>query len=414
MMMQLGMRWFGRIAAMALLVSYGIQAGAVDFDFRSLKKTIDDNRVETIEDLLPLLPYNYRSAFVLMYESRSLQTASYAFPRVILYGASNYGDRHDRLVMAYQSDSSPASNRPDVLEVFEWDPVLASYTPYEIQFQGKGRGYKLGDTSVCMHCHMNPPRPNWTAYPFWPGLYGSGTRPLDAYTYQEETAIQAKEFEEIRGVLANWKANPRTAALIKYSVPDNLDGPGLHDWAKGLSAKLGEQNLSRVSQMLYDSPEYEKYQYAIYAALRNRGCDMPSFFQPEVWERLKQGVFDYSKQIVFLNDAFASVDAVTQVSLVVNTDRWLQRSVKFDDKEAPCLAWLRLIFEGRGIGDYLQNMLGKPPIDRDVFSYDLAAFGVRISDFSEYPASYKSPINRDFDKWSCEQLAAASREATRD
>jgi hypothetical protein len=64
-----------------------------------------------------------------------------------------------------------------------------------------------------------------------------------------------------------------------------------------------------------------------------------------------------------LKDAFGAVDAVTDEGLLNNTKRWLHRSVVFGDDEPVSLAWLRLIFEGRGMADSLQNMLGKPPLD---------------------------------------------------
>ena len=92
------MKWFG----FSLFATFGFifSAGATGysgtdpgsgyhgkaFDFQALLGIIHDNSVSTLDQLIPLLPDNYKKYFVLMASSGSLQSASPTSPRVITFG----------------------------------------------------------------------------------------------------------------------------------------------------------------------------------------------------------------------------------------------------------------------------------------------------------------------------------------
>ena len=54
--------------------------------YARLRRLIQSARVHSIDELLPLLPEEYRKHYTLLYQSRSLQHADAAAPRVVVYG----------------------------------------------------------------------------------------------------------------------------------------------------------------------------------------------------------------------------------------------------------------------------------------------------------------------------------------
>src|SRR5262245_7067530 len=89
-------------------------------------------QVRSVDDLLPLLPEEYRRGRALVHASRSLQAGSRENPRVILFG------RTGRLVMAF--NGSPEQRGYDDLEMLEFDASGGAFKLREIQFARDGAG----------------------------------------------------------------------------------------------------------------------------------------------------------------------------------------------------------------------------------------------------------------------------------
>jgi len=178
-------RLVGGLALMLGWFSLCAPAAALDGEtltYEDLLGLISAHDVRSIEDLLPLLPENYRSEYTLMHTSRSLQPSTFDSPRVIMTGP------RATLVIAFNGD--PEAVRYNVLEIIQFreggapaDPPNPSTPPRGFEF----REIVFSDLDppappvpspanqpLCRFCHGNPdPRPNWEVYGEWPGAYGS-------------------------------------------------------------------------------------------------------------------------------------------------------------------------------------------------------------------------------------------------
>jgi hypothetical protein len=141
--------------------------------FQKIQFALEGCQIHTIEELLPLLPAEFRSRFVLVYSSRSLQGASPRYPRVILFGLDA------KLILAFTG--SPDLEGYGSLETIEFDDTKKSFNFRRIQFPSEtdpsGAAFKplISETNPekCRICHREEPRPNWDTYAAWPGVFGS-------------------------------------------------------------------------------------------------------------------------------------------------------------------------------------------------------------------------------------------------
>lgn len=144
-------------------------AATTQMSYSDLKREVASGRVQTLEQLVSLLPRAQRSRYSFVYESRSAQFASPEFPRVIIYGEDA------KTLLAFSGDQSrPQSGK---LEIIEWDEASRSFQFHEIVFPDghtPQRRVQINEhPTSCLRCHQAPPRPNWDPYNFWPGVYGS-------------------------------------------------------------------------------------------------------------------------------------------------------------------------------------------------------------------------------------------------
>jgi hypothetical protein len=184
----------GRLAGALALILLGVAAppgpaGGLDAEtmtFEDVQQVIQSNGVDSIEDLLPLLPPNYRSEFTLMQRTFSLQAATFESPRVIMTGP------HAILVMAFNGDPNAhleldpdgTPRSPNAipaayhrLEIIQFRAATKTFEFREIDFSNPaGPIFSNANPPICLTCHLGPnPRPNWETYSNWPGAYGSST-----------------------------------------------------------------------------------------------------------------------------------------------------------------------------------------------------------------------------------------------
>jgi hypothetical protein len=149
------------------------------FGYAQLHNLITDNNVTTIEQLLPLLPLDYRSGYTFIYASRG-QHAANVFPdqpRVLLYGS----DARFMMVFAKNPNSAPVVSDADSLQTIEWNPVTLAFVLRQIDFSPGKKPLDpepADNPATCLTCHGNDPRPIFDVYNFWPGFYGSVGREL--------------------------------------------------------------------------------------------------------------------------------------------------------------------------------------------------------------------------------------------
>jgi hypothetical protein len=124
----------------------------------------------TLKELKKVEPHFF-DHYILMYKSRSLQTSSFMYPRVLLNSPDS------TTVISYNGD--PTDHGFDKLEVMRFDPQTTKFTFNEISFLNGSLKLSKNNPQKCMNCHQNSsrvendPRPNWEPYSIWPGAYSS-------------------------------------------------------------------------------------------------------------------------------------------------------------------------------------------------------------------------------------------------
>jgi hypothetical protein len=136
-------------------------------DFESLRQLIDQNDARSVDAALALLPERFRSSFTLMESSHSLQSATPAEPRAILFGEDA------SFVVAFNAAHNAGG---DSLETYQYDRAAAQFVFRSVRFDPAGQEkpvYSEPNPSRCTRCHGTDPYPIWGNYVQWKGAYGA-------------------------------------------------------------------------------------------------------------------------------------------------------------------------------------------------------------------------------------------------
>ncbi len=182
---------------------------AEPFTYENLVSLVQSHSITSIETLLPLLSEELRANYTLLYRSRSLQGASPLVPRTVLFG------NDASLTCAFSG--SPEMDGGSELECIQFRIQERAFDFRQIEFPSRTNGLttaqfsergRTADGKVsCLGCHGGAdPRPNWDAYPKWPGVYGSAD---DSLTPEEQKNYAA--------FTASRAAHPRYRHLIQGS-----------------------------------------------------------------------------------------------------------------------------------------------------------------------------------------------------
>jgi hypothetical protein len=125
--------------------------------------------VDSVAELVPLLPDELRRNFTFVYDSRSPFKASITpqRPRVILFSDDA------RLVLTFiGDDQAPGA---DLLETMSFDDAQAKFVMNaHLLPAAQRRAWRPSAADAkCERCHGADPRPIFDSYPHWPGFYGS-------------------------------------------------------------------------------------------------------------------------------------------------------------------------------------------------------------------------------------------------
>jgi hypothetical protein len=125
--------------------------------------------VDSISELIPLLPRELRENFTLVYDSRSpfRSGISPEFPRVILF------TNDARLVLTFIGDERQPGF--DLLESMSFDYESAEFKlhAYLLPAAERKSWRPSAEDARCARCHGADARPIFDSYPLWPGYYGS-------------------------------------------------------------------------------------------------------------------------------------------------------------------------------------------------------------------------------------------------
>ena len=283
-------------------------AAAQSFSFASLQAMLTREHVGSVEELLPLLPASLRQHYVLVFDSRSLQSASYAQPRVLLF------DQNADFILSFNGDASQRGF--NAVETMEFDSVNQQFVFREIEFPRTAGAAAVRISAPnpgrCTACHGQPPRPVWDTFPSWPGVYGEN------YLH----TISAAEAEGLRQFLQAQAGHPRYRYLLdvdQYARPTTFNpdvaqrysGSAAEPPNARLSERLTQLNFQAISAQLAHSRDFPRYQYALLASLEPE-CGAADDFLPPPLDR----AFDAS---------IPSFAAITNAANVAQTQAKQQR-----------------------------------------------------------------------------------------
>jgi hypothetical protein len=269
-------RWKLHLPAIVGMLCVATSAGAaVDFDFAALRSVIETRQVNSVEELIPLLPVALRSRYVLVFASRSLQQSTYSAPRVILYGSNAH------LVLTFNGDASQRGfNSVETLE-FGQD---GQFRLREIRFPAPGSNEAVfvsePNPPTCQGCHGSPARPVWDSWPLWPGAYGQ----------RYGAPLSPQEHAGLEGLLARQASHPRYRHLFgiqQLADPQTFRGTRSMRYAGALreppnaelGALLGGLAVESLVRQLSERADFGAFQYAL-LGLAEGDCGAVADFLP--------------------------------------------------------------------------------------------------------------------------------------
>ncbi len=241
--------------------------------------------IKSVADALRILPEEFRKEYVVFYKSRSVQGPE----RIILTGG-----RPGFKLSITADPKAKGGNRMEMMDIDTSGPPtdLNIFKLNEIEFpfdektaakkswadvQAGIRSSKHPNESQCTKCHGNPPRPIYPGYPIWEGSFGSHFKGQGTLTKSTFLGPPG-ELEAIRNFSRRVSTgkNERLNLLGKYMI----DGPEGGSFeppvsrfmtvSEDLNGELGDANGIRVARLILQTPDYDKYKYAIMSGLL--GC----------------------------------------------------------------------------------------------------------------------------------------------
>ena len=260
-----------RFAALLLTICLAGTAAADSVAFGSLQNVLEANHAASVEDLIAALPEPLRAHYVLVFASRSLQGASFANPRAILFGDDA------RLIVSFNGD--PAQRGYSAIETMEFDPQTNGFVFREINFIGGKASISAPNPARCVACHGRPAHPIWDTPPTWPGSYGE----------RYGAGLSAAEARGIRDFLALQPAHPRYRHLLGAArfavrstyVPDSrtvYSGESVESPNAALSALLATLNVRSILSQLSRARGFESHRYVLLAAAGGNCGPLEDFY----------------------------------------------------------------------------------------------------------------------------------------
>jgi hypothetical protein len=240
----------------ALLLLLSSSSWAASFTYTDLVNLIQQNKIMSVEALLPLLPEDLRSNYTLMFASGSLQGATFNNPRAIMFGTDA------SLTCAFNGDKSEKGFNH--FECFQFQKDTQSFDFRQIEFPSPSAkirkvvfsrsGMSSDGNTSCLSCHSSDPRPNWDGYSLWKGSYGANDDDITDYESQYASFVKTRP------------THPRYKWLIQgtdpkapYSSFDIKDRPNLR-----FSDLVGKMNARRTARILGSAvPDWQSLAFAM-------------------------------------------------------------------------------------------------------------------------------------------------------
>lgn len=143
------------------------EADSSRLTWNSLRQIIQNKHPRSVDELLAHIPMDLLKRHLLIYDSKSLQYASFLSPRVVVYN-----DDAD-FVMTFNGE--PGSSGYDSVEALSFNRGTNRFEPKLVEFDPDAMKPPVIDERPenCADCHQANIRPNWEPYFHWVGFYGS-------------------------------------------------------------------------------------------------------------------------------------------------------------------------------------------------------------------------------------------------
>jgi hypothetical protein len=235
-----------------------------EISYLKIRALIESHNLKSVDEVLSMLPERLRASYVLMYSSASTQPATFLKPRVLLFS----GDA--RFVMAF-------NDRPDHrgarrFEIIQFSDETHAFEFYEIRFNPeavapeKAVYFSDKDPFLCSKCHREDLRPNWDPFPITEGAYGSSRDRIFRGSDEDQGF---RDFVRISGEgpylflvgLGNTEDHKETSYRLA-GCPNTRFGTALN-----------ELNFLRIERILRNTEGFDRFRYALQAALSADCCD---------------------------------------------------------------------------------------------------------------------------------------------
>lgn len=305
------------------------------FDLNAFINNLNDqDQPQTLESTLVELKKvepHFFDHYVLMYKSRSLQTSSFMYPRVLL------SSENSTTVISY--NGNPEDHGYDKLEVMSFDPQSAKFIFNEIGFSNGYLKLSQNNPKKCMSCHQNSsrttndPRPNWEPYSIWPGAYSSlavGGHDLfnpkspkhdpiltrDAKSENEQYQIFLDEIVPSHpryNLLKPMEPNDRGVYFPAIGTPKEAP----NKFTTIFTDQLLHLNILRVARLIKDSEIINDYKKVVYGVARCSKLYLP------------KKIFDWHRKSIHpdLEETFSREDLPKTLELIfhpygISTQDW--------------------------------------------------------------------------------------------
>jgi cytochrome c553 len=269
----------------ALCTALRIADAAPDdrFTLQSLRELIATHNVESVQELLAILPAELRAHYTLVFSSRSLQDATLQNPRAILFGTDA------QLIITFNGERSQRGY--ESVETMELAAGSSSFSFREISFSPdhKRSAPQISDANParCVVCHDNPARPIWDTPPAWPGVYGE----------RYGAGLSGTELRGMRGFLSSQPAHPRYQYLLGASTLADRDryvadsGASYNNQSieppnAQLSTLLATLNVRSILARLAEQPGFAAHLEALLAAAGDSCGSIADFYPPSMHDEI--------------------------------------------------------------------------------------------------------------------------------
>jgi len=305
--------WGIRIVFVCLSFLINIEANAYQnlnsvlndpvFDLETFIGTLNNSQEgHTLESTLLELKKEKPSFFqnyVLMYKSRSLQTSSFLYPRVLL------SSPNATTIISY--NGHPSDNGYEKLEVMRFDTQNFRFMFNEISFADGQIFLSENNPKKCMNCHQSSrrktddPRPNWEPYSIWPGAYSSTSvgpkelsdpqSPKYDLVLAQDASLENEMYQLFLDTIS--PSHPRYSLLtvmMKSERGEYFPAIGTpKDAANGFTTTLTDLllnlNALRIARLIKESPISMDYKKVVLALAKCEKIYLPP--QIFVWHKEK-------------------------------------------------------------------------------------------------------------------------------